>query len=318
MKKPEDRYQTSREMAVDFFLAIGMNAEAETILNASPLTLEPARVSKKTSQPRSSNWTLPVAGIGIACLILLAVGAFMFRPYMARDVTVTNTAVAQPSPDVPNSPVPTESPLDLLPDSTNMIQIPAGSYIVGREPADDFHSAVQTIQLQPFWIDEFQVTDAQYQEFMDQTGALSPMITSVPENYPVRGVTWDQANSYCVWKLKRLPAEAEWEAAGRGGGPNPQLYPWGEDASLGNKLPDTDTYEIGTNSFNISPFGVYDLVGNVWEWVEDPYAFVQDGYYVLRGGRYSLPQDLAYRLVVAPDSDYITYAGFRCAADQVK
>jgi formylglycine-generating enzyme required for sulfatase activity len=135
----------------------------------------------------------------------------------------------------------------------------------------------------------------------------------------VRGVTWEQADAYCAWKNKRLPTEAEWEAAGRGTGPEPQLYPWGDDASNALKLPEGNTYEVGSISFNVSPFGISDMVGNVWEWVGEPYSIIQEGFRILRGGRYGLPQDLAYRLVVAPDNDsYIQFAGFRCAADQVK
>jgi formylglycine-generating enzyme required for sulfatase activity len=120
-----------------------------------------------------------------------------------------------------------------------------------------------------------------------------------------------------------LPKEAEWEAAGRGSGATPQLYPWGNDATADGQaltLPDQDTYAVGTQSFNQSPFGVFDMVGNVWEWVGEPYSNVQEGYKLLRGGRYGLPiNDLAYRLPVAPDDTrYIKYTSFRCAADQVK
>ena len=115
---------------------------------------------------------------------------------------------------------------------------------------------------------------------------------------------------------------SEWEAAGRGPGAGPQLYPWGTDATAGGKvfgMPSEDTYAVGSQAFNVSPFGVYDMVGNVWEWVGDPYAPVQAGYNLLRGGRFGNPQDLAYRLAVAPDdSRNVKFAGFRCATDQVK
>jgi formylglycine-generating enzyme required for sulfatase activity len=135
-------------------------------------------------------------------------------------------------------------------------------------------------------------------------------------------VTWDQANAFCAWTNKRLPSEAEWEAAGRGPAANPPLYPWGDDPTAGGEvlqMPDQDTYDVGSLAFNVSPLGVYDLVGEVWHWVGDAYTDIQQGFKILRGGRYGLPQDLAYRVVVAPDdSRYVKYAGFRCAASEVK
>jgi formylglycine-generating enzyme required for sulfatase activity len=203
-----------------------------------------------------------------------------------------------------------------------MVEIKAGNYEVGRAPADDYHSSVKAISLNGFWIDQFQTTNSQYQLFVDATSAQAAQEVGA-ENNPVRGVTWDQATAYCSWAKKRLPTEAEWEAAGRGPGTAPQLYPWGTDDTAGGQvstLPNQDTYEVGTLSFNQSLSGVFDMVGNIWEWVGEPYSPVQDGFKVLRGGRFGLPVlDLAYRLPVATDDTrYVKYAGFRCAADQVR
>jgi formylglycine-generating enzyme required for sulfatase activity len=176
--------------------------------------------------------------------------------------------------------------------------------------------------LNEFWIDQYQTTNAGYERFMTETGAPEPVVWPAEPNHPVRGVSWDQASAYCAWANKRLPNEAEWEAAGRGPGPEPQLHPWGTDPTDGGnvlKLPNDNTYEVGSQFFNVSPLQVYDLVGNVWEWVGEPYESLPPGMKVLRGGRYSNPVDLVYRLPVAPDdTSYIQYAGFRCAADKVR
>jgi formylglycine-generating enzyme required for sulfatase activity len=66
------------------------------------------------------------------------------------------------------------------------------------------------------------------------------------------------------------------------------LYPWGSDPDAGGKfgeLPLDEPYAVGAYAFNVSPFGVYDLVGNVWEWVGEPYTEIQEGLRILRGGR---------------------------------
>jgi formylglycine-generating enzyme required for sulfatase activity len=215
------------------------------------------------------------------------------------------------TPDIPS-----------LPSSEGMVKIEAGLYEIGRAEADEFHSAPQDIQLDGYWIDVFEVTNAGYQAFLDATGAQPPAVWPGRADHPVQGVTWEQANAYCSFANKRLPSEAEWEAAARGPGPQPPLYPWGDDRTAGgqaDRLPLTDTYPVGSNDFNRSPLGVYDMAGNVWEWMAEPYPPFSEGDLILRGGRHGLIRDSAYRQVAVPNLElFIPYAGFRCAADRVE
>ena len=320
-KDPNERYQSSRQMAIDFFLAIGMTAQAETIHQTlpAPLATAPASIEPLIEQNavRSPVWI----GVGIFSflgLLVLAIGAFRLLPTLTNSANPTealSTEITEPT--LSTAPSLTVD----LPEADGMVEIKSGNYEVGRASTDDYHSATKNIALDGFWIDQYQTTNRQYQLFIDNTGAQAAQISG-GENNPVRGVTWDQAVAYCSWAKKRLPTEAEWEAAGRGPGPAPQLYPWGNDVTAGGQtlaLPDQDTYQVGTQLVNQSPNGVFDMVGNVWEWVGEPYSSVPEGYKILRGGRYGNLQDLAYRLAVAPDdARYVKYAGFRCAADQVR
>jgi serine/threonine protein kinase len=318
-KNPDERYQTSSEMAVDFYLAIGMTADAKTIIDTYPENAELTAAAPKLKPARSRTWI----GVGIfsfICLLLLGAGAWGLSSFLPSLSKPTETVSPSTTDPVASITVPVTGD---LPTSEGMVSVNSGSYEVGLSPTDDYHIAPTTIPLDNFWIDQYLITNAQYQEYITKTGAPPPLTWPGEGGHPVIGVTWEQALAYCQWANKRLPKEAEWEAAGRGAGVTPQLYPWGNDVTAEGqalRLPDQDTYAVGTQSFNKSPFGVFDMVGNVWEWVGEPYASGQEGSKVLRGGRYGLPiNDLAYRLAVAPgDTRYIKYAGFRCAADQVR
>jgi serine/threonine protein kinase len=312
-KDPNDRYQTSQEMAIDFYRAIGMNSEAETIIE----TLSPEPSDRQKTNPRPA-W-MRTAIFSFLALLVVAFGGFWFL--LQRQATPTTTETTNPETVDPTATSASPSLPD-LPVAEEMVEIAAGTYELGTTPADEYHSPGVNITLSGFWIDKYQITFSEYQQYLLGTGGQSPEIIG-EGNHPVRGVTWDQAVAYCTWANKRLPNEAEWEAAGRGPGPNPPLYPWGSDATANgsiDNLPDQDTYEVGTLSFNVSSYGVFDMVGNIWEWVDEPYADIPAGYKVLRGGRFGLPiLDLAYRLPITPDDDrYIKFSGFRCAADQVR
>jgi serine/threonine-protein kinase len=296
--EPQETYQDRRQ-------EMGQETRQETVLKPRPA--------------QGRNWGM-LGIFSVICLLLLGAGAWgvsTLLPSLSRPNQEVPSTIEVPSTTVP------VVVADELPEAQGMTQVSSDTYQVGLSPADEYHIAPQMLSIEHFWIDQYQVTNAQYEKFVTEAGAAPPTVWPGDGDHPVRGVTWEQAVAYCGWLHKRLPNEGEWEAAGRGPGVEPRLYPWGNDPTAEGqalRLPDQDTYAVGTQSFNKSPFGVFDMVGNIWEWVGDPYNTEKEGSRVLRGGRFGLPVlDLAYRLVVAPsDTRYVQYAGFRCAAENVK
>jgi len=209
-----------------------------------------------------------------------------------------------------------------LPSGERMVQIPGGTYTIGLGAGDTNHAPEQQLELLVFWLDEFEVTNTDYATFINRTGHEPPKewengsIPSGQENHPVAGVTWDLAKEYCESVSKRLPTEEEWEVAARGS--TGLSYPWGRNTG-DVQLPNDGTYPVGSIAGNESPFLVFDMAGNVWEWVDKPYIAVEDEKRVARGGSYDFQVDMAYRLVGNPDTpQMIATTGIRCAADQVK
>ncbi len=127
-----------------------------------------------------------------------------------------------------------------------------------------------------FYIDLYEVTNADYKKFVDATGREAPHhwpdgnIAKGKENHPVIYVNWFDAHDYCEWNGKRLPNEREWEKAARG--EDGRLYPWGNvwslDRSNNPYKGSTGTEPIGSYENGKSPYGVFDMSGNVWEWVD--------------------------------------------------
>jgi formylglycine-generating enzyme required for sulfatase activity len=162
-----------------------------------------------------------------------------------------------------------------------MVLIPAGYFQMGSANGLANEAPVHPVLLDAFYIDQFEVTNAQYRACVSDgkcTRANSRNSFThagyrddpAYDNYPVIGVTWDQASAYCGWAGDRLPTEAEWEYAARG--PDSLVWPWGDTFDPG-KLPAavSDVQPVGSYPAGASPFGVFDMAGNVAEWVADVY-----------------------------------------------
>jgi len=283
-----------------------------------------------------------------------------------------------------------------------LVLIPAGPFLMGSDklPNKDESTGVGTIKpwyldehpphqvnLKAYYIDRYEITNAQYRKFVAATGHTPP-ITWGENGYllsmrlnelgqldidrlrrlavktfrldmdtrtmdkqallkasaerlhyldkePVIDVSWHDADAYCGWAGERLPSEAEWEKAARGKDGNE--YPWGAKwvaghSNSGEEMWDDGVAPVGSYPTDKSPFGVYDMAGNVSEWVADwyqPYpgtTYKSDAfgekYKVLRGaawgreGHYAMHQFQrgAYRFYLDPDS-ILDDVGFRCAKD---
>ena len=209
-----------------------------------------------------------------------------------------------------------------LPSSQGMVQVPGGTYTIGADLSGSQYADPQQVTLDPFWLDRFEVSNAQYAAFLAENEVTPPSNWSGNEppegeaDHPVQGLTWDNANEYCSWLNKRLPAEAEWEVAARGN--QGLLFPWGDD-QFSVSLPEDGTYASGSIPPNRSSFGAFDMAGNVWEWVDEPYVDIPDGQRVARGGAFDFLKDMAYRLQGDPTlPTMIASTGVRCAASDAE
>ncbi len=220
----------------------------------------------------------------------------------------------------------------------DLVRIPAGSFLLGQD-GHPFSGPQRRVHLDAFLVDRVPVTNRAYKVFCEATGHPAPphwhagWIPEGREDHPVINVSLDDARAYARWAGKRLLTEAEWEKAARG--TDGRRYPWGEtfDAAKGNTYETgiADTVPVGSYPAGASPYGVLDMCGNVWEWVEGP--FTRDGYeryakrnpegprgafqHVLRGGTWStFPVNCQTfsRCMALPGCRW-GYTGFRCAKD---
>ena len=231
-------------------------------------------------------------------------------------------------------------------DGAKMALIPAGSFEMGDSKDEPevwmkWSRPVHTVELDTFYMDVHEVTVGQFRKFVEESGYVYNLwddvaVFSPTGKHPMIWVTWDDATAYAEWAGKRLPTEAEWEYAARGG-LSGKRYPWGDEIThddanytgLGGK-DKWDRQNAPVGSFDANGYGLNDMAGNVWEWCADRYS---RGYYatsplknptgpdtglyrVLRGGSWvnnSNGLRAAYRNVDAPAYAY-GLIGFRCVS----
>jgi iron(II)-dependent oxidoreductase len=239
-------------------------------------------------------------------------------------ITVLNPAGALADEPIPGDP---------------LVAIPAGDFVFGNDAGPENERPQRMVDGEAFAINRTEITNAQYQAFIDATGHRSAFygghpFLGLPER-PVVGVSWGDADAFCRFHGLSLPSEREYERAARGTGG--AAFPWGEaergpmranggaDACCAGDDSDGYMMTAPADSFadGASGEGVLNLVGNVWEWTRDwyaPYEGTDDPatagkFRVLRGGAWnSDPSHLSttYRLAYDPDFRFAANGGFRC------
>ena len=340
---------------------------------SKPDQAEPVDIPAKNWWQRYGGW-VSVGGfllIGALAIVLLLGGpeklAIPVTLIPTETPVPTNTLppTDTPSPTVTNTPQPTQTPAlrvgaTQVSEVDGMVQvyIPAGEFLMGSEDGGSDESPVHSVTLDAYWIDQHEVTNAQFAEFLDEEGNQEEggetwldvddddvlIEQSGGDWRPVSGygdhpaveVSWYGARAYCQWAGRRLPTEAEWEKAARGGLEG-KKYPWGDEAPVceigaenGTQYSNCDGRTVPLKSFSPNGFGLYDMAGNVWEWVadwydddyynnspsENPTGPESDYYRVLRGGSWNSIGNFvsaANRNWFNPDDTNVNL-GLRCAA----
>lgn len=264
----------------------------------------------------------------------------------SQTVSVTSTPMKIVTPTA--MPLPTE-----ITDAKGvlMVLVPAGEFTMGGYAKDALEECKKNygancyagrfedsepphkVYLDEFYVDKYEVTNALYESCV-VAGVCSDPQRIVSDtrssyygdplfgDYPVMHVDWHQASLYCEWRNAGLPTEAQWEKAARG--TDGRTYPWGEGNDCNNtNLPcEKDTTKVGSYENGKSPYGVYDLVGNVWEWTADWYV---GDYYSISVYSNPLGPETGDQRVVRGDPSSTAYSrgnlgpdnyfniGFRCA-----
>jgi formylglycine-generating enzyme required for sulfatase activity len=296
-------------------------APSSAVPSAGRLAAPAAGLTGRAAAPSTPRWAGRRIGLfvgaGASLLFLLCLGAIGWSVVARRDVNNAET-VRPPA---------------------GMVYVPGGTFAMGSSGADgdELERPQHAAKVAPFYIDMFEVTCREYQESLAggrSSGLSLERLCPRGTEVPMTGLDWFEARAACVRRGKRLPTEEEWEFAARGA--TGQRYPWGDQWGPG--LANAGGVSAGiapVSPRGPSPFGVYDMVGNVWEWTESdlvgyegaalPSYVTRGGVAeqvvrgkVIRGGSWQdEPQDVTatIRRGYPPRGQDIDYSntGFRCA-----
>jgi formylglycine-generating enzyme required for sulfatase activity len=291
-----------------------------------------ADLSDTGEKPTGVGFKYFLAGMG--CLILFVIGLAIFRVVDkvtagegGPGATQAQTVPAVGGPARPKL-APATAPADVSADLPPLVAIAGTTFKMGNAQGQPDEQPLHDVTLAAFEIGKYEVTNAQYKAFCDATRRPYPEEPNFPNirdyfekypNFPVVRVSWEDANAYCVWlsektgDLYRLPTEAEWESVARDA-------PLGWDSYNSGGAP----HEVGTSQPNKA--GVYDLMGNVWEWCADWYSPYSDKpqtnpkgqprgtHKVLRGCSWyfsTVPCSATSRFRFEPSLNYWFNGGFR-------
>lgn len=329
------------EYAVGTQSAIDQTATA-TLWTATPTPNITASIEAYRVQQQATATEQYVIGLTATAMLWTDTPTPTYTATRTPTYTPTWTPTNTPTPTHTPSPTPTIpagyaggakitaneqwTPVEQEFDGVMMVLVPAGCFMMGSEDGyDDEQPVHEQCFDEPFWIDKYEVTQAQFEQLGGQK-ANANAFTGI--NLPVERITWFEARDYCENNRGgRLPTEREWEYAARG--PNNLIYPWGNDFVANNVVYEANANEtapVGSRAGGVSWVGAMDMSGNVWEWVSSLYgAYPYDendesvndntNVRVLRGGSwdyYDFNVRASYRLWNSPTL-LNDGRGFRCA-----